>query len=44
MNLLDANPPRIVPFREVCNVNAFKIATSLIMTGVELPGQLAVEA
>ncbi|THG18102.1 hypothetical protein TEA_024567 [Camellia sinensis var. sinensis] len=37
----DANPTRIVPFREVCVANAFKIATSLIMTGIELPGQLA---
>ena len=35
------NPTRIVPFREVCDANAFKIATSLIMTGIELPGQLA---
>ncbi|CAL5413848.1 unnamed protein product [Camellia sinensis] len=34
MSLLDANPTRIVPFREVCDVNAFKIATSLIITGV----------
>ena len=38
---LDANPTRIVPFREVCDANAFKIATSLIMTGIELPSQLA---
>ena len=38
---LDANPTRIEPFREVCDANAFKIATSLIITGVELPGQLA---
>ena len=44
MSLLDANPTRIVPFREVCDVNAFKISTSLIITGVELPGQLAAEA
>ena len=35
---------RIEPCREVCDVNAFKIATSLIITGVELPGQLAAEA
>ena len=27
---------RIEPCREVCDVNAFKIATSLIITGVEL--------
>ena len=39
--MLDANPTRIKPFREVCDANAFKIATSLIMTGIELPGQLA---
>ena len=39
--MLDANLSRIVPCREVCDVNAFKIATSLIMTGIELPGQLA---
>ncbi|THG15064.1 hypothetical protein TEA_019364 [Camellia sinensis var. sinensis] len=38
ISLLDANPTRIEPCREVCDVNAFKIATSLIMTGVELPG------
>ncbi|KAL7177714.1 hypothetical protein ACSBR2_030976 [Camellia fascicularis] len=38
---LDANPTRIMPFREVCDANTFKIATSLIMTGIELPGQLA---
>ena len=41
MSLLDVNLTRIEPCREVCDVNAFKIATSLIMTGVELPGQLA---
>ena len=35
---------RIEPCREVCDVNAFKIATSLIITGVELTGQLAAEA
>ncbi|GMP31612.1 hypothetical protein CsSME_00005754 [Camellia sinensis var. sinensis] len=40
MSLLDANPTRIVPCREVCGVNTFKIATSLIMTGIELPSQL----
>ena len=39
--LLDANPTRIKHFREVCDDKAFKIATSLIMTGIELPGQLA---
>ena len=44
MSLLDANPTRIELCGEVCDVNAFKIATSLIMTGVELPGQLAAEA
>ncbi|KAF5956373.1 hypothetical protein HYC85_003598 [Camellia sinensis] len=37
----NANPTRIVPFREVCDANAFKITTSLIMTGIELPDQLA---
>ncbi|XP_028113866.1 receptor-like protein EIX1 [Camellia sinensis] len=37
---LDANPTRIVPCREVCDINAFKNATSLIIIGVELPGQL----
>ncbi|CAL5331116.1 unnamed protein product [Camellia sinensis] len=36
--LLDANPTRIKSFREVCDDKAFKIATSLIMTGIELPG------
>ena len=41
MSLLDTNPTRIVPSREVCDVNTFKIATSLIMMGIELPGQLA---
>ena len=44
MSLLDANPTRIVPCREVCDINAFKIATSLIMTRATLPGQLAAEA
>ncbi|GMP68117.1 hypothetical protein CsSME_00027840 [Camellia sinensis var. sinensis] len=37
----NANPTRIKPFREVCDANVFKIATSLIMMGIELPGQLA---
>ena len=42
--MLEANPTRIVLCREVCDVNTFKIATSLIITGVELTGQFTVEA
>ena len=33
--MLDANPTLIKHFREFCDDKAFKIATSLIMTGIE---------
>ncbi|THG15916.1 hypothetical protein TEA_008951 [Camellia sinensis var. sinensis] len=38
---LDANPTRIVPCRAVSEDNSFMFATSLTMSGIELPGQLA---
>ena len=33
--------PELCLAEKFCDVNSFKIATSLIMTGIELPGQLA---